>query len=289
MKAANRIIIVVSFLFCLVVLWLVYEYQRREYQKEQSALQQEHETIAAEHDNQHRLEKVTRIKFDPLHCKSDAGGVVYWAAGNHVFRFPYRPDVPIYSRAGTRFATKIDVPVDDSEMEGCQANPLHGGAMPYMRKYAIELWELLTEKPFSAKLGSGPTFRAIDRGARNYIEVNSKAFETLYAKNLNCFERAPEFIECLTVDGANVNDPISRHIRFTAGSRDNADSRRLYITGISNINPKEGLAIQAGYGMYGGIIRVKYEFNVQPEELPKLVEFDRAINTLIEKAFVKSY
>ena len=155
--------------------------------------------------------------FDPVACKHrEAGyeGHIYWAAGKQVFRFRYHASLPIFPMADKDIGVvsgaarkEIPSPPDSTEPEGCYLNPLRAGSVPYMNRFAVDMYERLWGKENFFHGNTWLTsFKAIP------INDRSPSMRTRYEERTSCRIRKSGMEECWTPRSEGKSDYLSPRV-----------------------------------------------------------------------------
>ena len=239
-------------------------------------------------------EDALRTLYDPNECKTDAKGMVYWASGTHVFRFPFQPDKELYSRRNTRFETYVDIPnVDQSELEGCPSNPITGGDIPYLRDYIDSLWKEVAggEKVKRTWGGSwlnsisGRDVAAASYDIKNYERRRKRILE------LECIERVEGFQECFN-EKSTVIDPLDLRGRTIRISYLTPDLQKIEIYGWGHLLPHSHgtniMVLRLNYFVYD-VINVTVSVELAPEKFPLAFAYENKVRTFLQQAHIQSF
>lgn len=284
------LVLVVLFLLGKSAIHIIHENDLARLQKSKE-FRENKEKSDREYKEKIAKEDAGRTLYDPSQCKTDAEGMVYWAAGSHLFRFPYDLERPLYSRGDTRFETPVNIPdIDKNELEGCPNNPLRG-AVPYADQYVRNLWKELSGYSYSAILRRGTGIKAVDPVVLYSSKLNPTNFESLLISNKkSCYERIEGFVECFWPSDLDVklDETTNRLIRISSDVRGMQKGRDLYLSAGGHINPQSGMHVSGGDVLYESI-RLSYGFDVYPKDLPLLVQYDKKIRSYIDSAHFISY
>lgn len=243
--------------------------------------------------------------FHPARCKGGDRRFVYWAAGDQVFRFRFDPKLPLHARApqdgrdGQRVMGIEHIPPapDAREPEGCLRNPLRGGAVPYMREHAQDLFRRLAGRELDLRtpdrfLGHGyfalpDRLRADDRNALH---------ADWFAKRTECIERAGGLRQCRDARASGPDDfKLAQVVRVPGKalvSGTPLPPQDLFVAlqedAATLVSPANGLAARSGIDLFGHV-RLLNSWRLLPAEIELLAGFHRGLVRYIAQAHLPGY
>lgn len=249
-------------------------------------------------DPEQSSERAYGEPFDPSLCKSGREGYVYWAARDQVFAFPLDPNKKVYARSRNpnRYQHEdIPPPPDPNQPEGCYANPLRGGSVPYMEAYSAILFHKIIGRRIQIVFGgpdSHTQFAIPDE--RHFRDDPNRLSERLFREAKDCQRRESGMIECQITTGRGVeyNTQV-----FKVESRllfpDSQQRRDLYVVAEADI-PSDlslktyGKALESSIDLYNSV-RLQDSFRVFPGEVDRLIPYYAGMIRFITAAHVNHY
>lgn len=258
--------------------------------------------VPAQSQETEKTKNSFRKSFNPKSCKSGDKAYVYWAAGNHVFRFKYNPLWPLYSLSTEGdvaqiyldAAKEIPYPPNPMEPEGCYLNPLRGGLVPYMQQYD----EVLSRKiigrnidNLTSRVGFLVGYFAIPKDARyRPSDINIQ----LYKKYKKCRIRVSKIQQCVSSNDIDMDDYRVNHIlkinKEIFKKIDHIDDLYLsvYADTQSAVSVDNGLVLDGSIVVFDSV-RLSSSFRILPVEIDALAKYYEELFGYISKAHIKGY
>ncbi|HSW14959.1 MAG TPA: hypothetical protein VLI06_19085 [Solimonas sp.] len=238
--------------------------------------------------------------FDPATCPPGHGAFVYWAVGEQLFRFPYDPQRPLFSRAARR-ARGETVPGFESVRaaaapqlpEGCRGNPLRAGSAPYMQAYSRAL--------FHRQFGRWSRSPASAGGAQPWLResADSDMYRRWFATLGVCRSPVPGLVECMRslqpypwppqyshvirIDGGLISSPRFRIADVHAHYQADIAST----VGFGSVVGQNGLLLKSQSDLVPGVLRLRVEERIYPGELDRLAPYYRGLVEYLDRALVE--
>jgi hypothetical protein len=240
------------------------------------------------------------VAFNPARCKTGDKPYVYWAAGNQVFRFKYKPAEPIYlmdeaEKAALILRAKGEYPFSPNpeEPEGCFGNPLRFGLVPYMRTFDQELFQKIAGRKLNTGTAGVHGYFAIreDQRVSNMGEQIKKWFD----EDKNHWQRTSGIYESVRDNGIAKNDYSVSHafkIDKTLLPK-HAQVDDIYVSlrndaASATWNGQNGKVIESGFNLFGNL-RIATSFRIFPHEIDLLIPYYNGLVDYVLQAHVPSY
>ena len=243
---------------------------------------------------------------DPARCKTGDKRFVYWAARDQVFRFRFDPSLPLYPRTGRdgeggqAVMGYADIPpaAVPGEPEGCEGNPLRGGAVPYMRGHGAALFRRLAGREINLATDARPWghgYFALPR--RLDGQDDNRRYAEWFRGKRACWTHASGIVECMDGTKPDPADFRSAHVlkiegRLVAEPATPAPEALYVLLGrdaqTDLSRDKNGFAVQGGFDLYGSV-RLLDTIRLFPAEIDLLVPYYRGLIQYLHQAHVPGY
>lgn len=237
---------------------------------------------------------------DPARCKKGDRNYIYWAAGDQVFRFKYRPEEPVYPierllndwQKGT-----FPKAPNPSEAVGCYDNPLRFGFVPYILSYEAEIFKKLTGREIDIEPLASHGAEAIPQRSLNDSGLQ-RHIKDFFHKSTACKFILPEMVECIYKRAYPESDYMKLRFYRVAGSHFSSDTpiNDIYFSYDFDLaarfprgkNPGTGKLIESSFDLYK-TLRIDTGIRLFPEEIRIMPQYYQKMIDYVTQAHVPNY